>query len=103
MANVPDVMVAAKNAYQVLMENENVRVMEVRLKPGEKAPMHNHPNSHVVYVKTDSKLKLTFPDGKDNVIDLKAGQSLWLDAGPHEAENVGKTDFDNLVIEVKKK
>jgi quercetin dioxygenase-like cupin family protein len=102
MASVPDVMVAAKGAYGVLLENEAVRVMEVRLKPGQKAPMHNHPRPHVVYVKTDSRLKLTFPDGKDNVIDLKAGQTLWLDAGPHEAENVGKTDFDNLVIEVKK-
>lgn len=102
MSSVPDVLVAAKNAYQLLLENDSVRVMEVRLKPGQKALMHNHPNSHVVYVKTDSRLKLTFPDGKDNVIDLKAGQTLWLDAGPHEAENVGKTDFDNLVIEVKK-
>lgn len=102
MASVPDVMVAAKGPYQVLMENDAVRVLEVRLKPGQKAPMHNHPNSHVVYVKTDSRLKLTFPDGKDNVIDLKAGQTLWLDAGPHEAENVGQTEFDNLVIEVKK-
>jgi quercetin dioxygenase-like cupin family protein len=102
VANVADVMVAAKGPYQLLMENDRVRVMEVKLKPGQKAAMHNHPNSHVVYVKTDSKLKLTFPDGKDNVVDLKAGQTLWLDAGPHEAENVGMTDFDNLVIEVKK-
>jgi quercetin dioxygenase-like cupin family protein len=102
MANVPDVLVAASNAYKLLLENDKVRVMEVMLKPGQKAPMHNHPNSHVVYVKMDSRLKLTFPDGKDNTIDLKAGQTLWLDAGPHEAENVGKTDFDNLVIEVKK-
>ncbi len=102
MPKVPDVLVAANSAYQLLLENDKVRVMEVRLKPGQKAPMHDHPSPHVVYVKTDSRLKLTFPDGKDNVIDLKAGQSLWLDAGPHEAENVGKTDFDNLVVEVKK-
>ena len=102
MANVPDVMVAAKNAYQLLFENDRVRVMEVRLKPGQKAPMHNHPNPHAVYVKTDSKAKLTFADGKDNVIDLKAGQTVWMDAGDHQTENVGNTEFDNLVIEIKK-
>jgi quercetin dioxygenase-like cupin family protein len=102
MPNVPDVLVTAKYAYELLLENDSIRVMELRLKPGQKAPMHNHPNSHVVYVKTDSRLKLTFLDGKDNAIDLKAGQTLWLNAGPHEAENVGKTDVDNLVIEVKK-
>ena len=33
--------------------------------------------------------------------DIKAGQVLWLEAGAHEAENVGTTDIDNLVIEVK--
>ncbi len=103
MSNVPDVLVAAKAAYKLLLENDSVRVMEVRLKPGQRALMHNHPNSHVVYVKSDSRFKLTSPDGKEDVIDLKAGQTLWMDAGPHEAENVGKTDFDNLVIEVKKK
>ena len=55
MANVPDVMTAAKSAYTLLMENDSVRVLEVRLKPGQKAPMHNHPNHHVVYVKNDSR------------------------------------------------
>lgn len=102
MASVPDVLTSAASAYKLLLENESVRVLEIRLKPGQKAPMHNHPNNHVAYVKNDMRLKLTFPDGKEVVSDLKAGQVLWLDAGAHEAENVGTTDGHNLVIEVKK-
>ena len=102
MANIPDVMTAAKSAYNLLLENDSVRVLEVRLKPGQKAPMHNHPNHHVVYVNKDARFKLSFPDGKDAVFDLKAGQVLWLEAGPHETENVGTTDGHNLVVEVKK-
>jgi len=31
------------------MENEKVRVLDIRLKPSEKAPMRNHPNDPVVY------------------------------------------------------
>lgn len=100
MANIPDVLSAASKAYGLLLENNKVRVMEVRLKPGQKAPMHNHPNDHVVYVKNDARFKLSFPDGKSSVFDLKAGQVLWLEAGPHETENVGKTEGHNLVIEV---
>ncbi len=73
MANIPDVLKAAADAYGMLLENESVRLMEIRLKPGQKAPMHNHPNHHVVYVKNDARLKLSFPDGKDAVFDLKAG------------------------------
>jgi len=101
MANIPDVMTAASNAYGLLLTNDKVRVMEVRLKPGQKAPMHNHPSHHVVYVKNDAKFKLSFPDGTNSVFDLKAGQVLWIEAGPHETENVGTTDGHNLVVELK--
>jgi beta-alanine degradation protein BauB len=102
MAQIPDVMKAAANAYGLNLENERVRVMEVRLKPGQKAPMHNHPHDHVVYVKNDASFKLSFPDGKSQVFDLKAGQTLWIEAGAHETENVGTTDGHNLVVELKK-
>jgi quercetin dioxygenase-like cupin family protein len=35
--------------YNVLLENEHVRVLEYRLKPGEKESMHSHP-AGIVYV-----------------------------------------------------
>jgi quercetin dioxygenase-like cupin family protein len=101
MANIPDVLVAASNAYGLLLENDKVRVMEVRLKPGQKAPMHNHPHDHVVYVKNDARFKLSFPDGKNSILELKAGQVIWIEAGPHETENLGKAEGHNLVIELK--
>ena len=50
MTDIPDVLEVAKSGYKLLLENKKVRVMEIRLKPGEKSPMHNHPNDHVVYV-----------------------------------------------------
>jgi len=102
MANIQDVLKVANNGYNLLMENEKVRVMEVRLKPGQKSPMHNHPNDHVVYVINDAKFKLSFPDGKSSEFELKKGKALWIEAGPHETENIGKTDGHNLVIEIKK-
>ena len=101
MTKVQDVMTAASNAYDLLLENDKIRVMEIRLKPGQKAPMHNHPNNHVVYVMKDAKFKLSFPDGKSTEVDLKSGKVLWMEAGAHETENVGKTEGLNLVIEVK--
>jgi quercetin dioxygenase-like cupin family protein len=101
MTSVPDVLVAAERVYRLLYENDAVRVMEIRLKPGETAPMHHHPAPHVVYVKNEARVKFTFPDGKAEMADLKAGQVLWTDAGPHEALNVGDTVFNNVVVEVK--
>ena len=102
MKNIPDVLVAASNAYKLLLENDKVRTMEIRLKPGQKATMHNHPYDHVVYVKNDAKFRLSFPDGNSSDIELKAGQTVWMEAGPHETENIGKTEGHNIVIELKK-
>jgi beta-alanine degradation protein BauB len=101
MTKVQDVLKAAPEAYGLLLENDRVRVMEVRLKPGQKAPMHEHPSKHVVYVMKDAKFKLSFPDGKSTEVDLKTGKALWMEAGSHETENVGHTDAHNLVIELK--
>jgi quercetin dioxygenase-like cupin family protein len=101
MKKIQDVMEAASDSYALLLENDKVRVMEVRLKPGQIAPMHDHPNKHVVYVVKDAKFKLSSPDGNSTEIDLKQGKVVWMDAGPHETKNVGKTDGHNLVIEIK--
>jgi quercetin dioxygenase-like cupin family protein len=94
-------MEAASNAYKVLVENDRVRVMEIVLNPGETAPMHNHPNGHIVYIVNDAKFKLEFPDGKSTEIDLKGGNAIMMDAGPHETTNVGATVGRNLVVELK--
>jgi quercetin dioxygenase-like cupin family protein len=102
MEHIPDVLQSAARAYKLLMENEKVRVLEIRLKPGEKAPMHNHPHDHVVYVMNAARFKLTFSDGKSGSFDLKAGQTLWMDAGSHATENIGTSEGHNLVVEVKK-
>lgn len=102
LAEVMDVMKSAPRAYNMLLENKRVRVMEIRLKPGEKASMHNHPNDHVVYVLRDARVKLTFLGGKSNEDELKAGKIIWMEAGSHETENIGTTDMHNLVIEIKK-
>jgi quercetin dioxygenase-like cupin family protein len=102
MTNIPDVLEVTDSKYNLLMENEKVRVMEMRLKPGQKSPMHYHPNDHVVYVFKDAKFKLSFPNGKSTEFELKEGKVLWIEAGPHETENVGSTEGHNLVIETKK-
>ena len=42
-----DSAIVAGDVYKIIMENDHVRVFDVRFKPGQKAEMHNHP-SHVV-------------------------------------------------------
>ena len=101
MSDILDVLEVSHSGYNLIMEIEKVRVMEMKLKPGEKSFMHNHPSDHVVYVLNNAKFKLSFPNGNSSEFDLKAGQALWIESGPHETENIGTTNGHNLVTEIK--
>ncbi len=95
-----DPLKVAKNVYKFIVENDRVRVLEVVLRPGDKAVMHYHPDP-VVHVLKGGKAKMT-SSGKTDLLDLKTGQAIFLKAQFHEAENPGKTDLDLLVVELKK-
>jgi quercetin dioxygenase-like cupin family protein len=94
------VKVAPKNC-KVLLDNDQVRVVRVVLKPGEKLPMHSH-SAHVVYSLSGAKAKYTLADGKTEEREVKAGQTTWSEAVSHSTENIGTTDSRALVFELKK-
>jgi len=94
-----DPLVAAKNVYEFIDENERVRVLKVTFKPGDTAKMHHHPQ-HVVYVLKGGRLKL-ISEGKTQEMDLKEGSAVFLDAQNHEAANTGDTVIELLVVELK--
>lgn len=96
----PDPAVVANNVYKLIMENDKVRVFDVRFKPGAEAIMHWHPN-HVVYVISDYTLDLKLPDGATPRVPLKAGQAIWMEAGSHAAKNISSTEGHAVVIEMK--
>jgi len=99
-ATAQDPVKVAPNIYKVLLENDRVRVLEFRLKPGEKDPMHSHP-SMIVYFLSSFKLKFTLPDGKTTDAEGKPGGVLWSEAVTHAPENVGTTEAHVLVVELK--
>ena len=77
--NLTDPLKVAGNVYKLNMENDRVRVLNLTLKPGDKAVMHHHPD-HVVYVLKGGKGKLTSQD-KTDVLDMKTGEVTV--CGPH--------------------
>jgi quercetin dioxygenase-like cupin family protein len=95
-----DPLNTASNVYKQVMENDRVRVLQVVFKPGDIAKMHHHPD-HVIYAIQGGKIKIT-SEGKTNEMDLKPGQALFLAAQNHEAQNIGKTTIELIVVELKK-
>jgi quercetin dioxygenase-like cupin family protein len=86
--------------YRVLLENDQVRVLEFRAKPGEREPMHSHP-AMTVYDISGGRIKLTTPDGRSETIDAKAGGAVWSAATVHRFENVGSVETHEIIVELK--
>jgi len=86
--------------YTVRFENERVRVLEYRLKPGGKEPMHSHPPG-VVFALADATVRTTLPDGTVVAYPSHAGDVLWRDAVTHSGENVGTTEAHYYAVELK--
>jgi hypothetical protein len=64
MDQIPDVLKSAAKAYKLLMENEQVQVLDLLLELGEKAPVHTHPDDHVVYVMKNTGFRLMFANSR---------------------------------------
>jgi len=58
---------------ETLLENDNVRVLEMRLKPGEAIGEHSHPSS-VIYFLGKCSLDSTMPGGRAHADSLSADQ-----------------------------
>jgi len=44
---------------------------------------------------------LTFPDGQKHEVDVKAGSVVWMKAHIHIGENIGDTNTDVIIVELK--
>jgi beta-alanine degradation protein BauB len=86
--------------YKVKFENEKVRVLEYRDRPGEKTHLHGHP-AFVLYALGPFKRQITLPGGKVLLREFKAGDVLWSDAQTHIGENVGDTPTHVIMVEMK--
>jgi hypothetical protein len=86
--------------YDVRFDNDRLRVLEYRAKPGQKEPMHSHPPG-VVYLFSDSTMRTTLPDGTTSETSRKAGELYWRDFTTHAAENIGETESHALAVELK--
>ena len=95
-----DPLLLAPENYKLLLENDLVRVFDVRIRPGEKLRLHANGPS-VIYVFNDGKLQHTYADGTTVVKNAVSGALIWDDAEAHETANVGETDIHSLKIELK--
>jgi hypothetical protein len=76
-----------------------VKVTHVLDRPGDKRGTHSHKDT-VVIALSDHKRHVVGVKAQE--FNIKAGQTMWFADVTHSEENIGKTDGELLIVEVKK-
>ena len=88
---------------RVVFENEQVRVWEIELAPGETLPMHFHELDYVVVVLTAGTTTVEWEDGRRERNQHAPGEILWRSAPhAHALTNDGREVYRNRLVELKR-
>lgn len=105
-----DALSAAPQHHTLVLENEHVRVLETRIPPGGRVPVHTHRWPSVLYILSWSDFVRRDADGKLLVDSRAAGggspltppTAIWSPAlPPHSLENVGAMEIRVVSVELK--
>jgi uncharacterized cupin superfamily protein len=86
-------------------ENDQTRVWEVRLAPGERGPFHAHTTNYFWTVVEAGRGLQRMADGSYVVRDYLLGDTMYLENSPerpmiHDLENVGDTLLRFVTVEI---
>lgn len=95
-----DAVAVSPQLYTVKLENDRVRVLEYALPPGQIEPRHSH-GSFVVRFLGDARIRATGEDGTRSDSAVTRGDIGWREPLTHVIENIGTTDIQAFIVEVK--
>ncbi|MCW2799935.1 MAG: cytoplasmic protein [Aeromicrobium sp.] len=96
---MPDPVETNPSLYNVVFENERVRVLEYRDQPGDRTTPHSHPDSVMVTMSTFDR-RLSVGD-QVREVSLESGAAAWLPAQTHAGENIGTSETHVMFVELK--
>jgi len=104
-----DALVAAPHHHKLLFENDAVRVLDTRIAPGDRTPIHTHRWPSVLHVlslapfiRCDASGKVML-DTRNAPAPASLPITTWSQALPaHSLENVGTTEIHVISVEIKK-
>jgi hypothetical protein len=103
-----DALVAAPQHHTLLLENRHVRVLEARVGPGDRVPVHTHRWPSLLHVLSWSDFVrrdesgIVLSDSRLHASSTAPPSVLWSEPlPPHSLENVGTTEILVISVELK--
>ena len=94
-----DVMQQRLPFLKVVGEDDKVRVLRYAPAAGDKSAMHSHPEAVVVVLK-GGRVRYSFPDGTQKVVELKAGDAMIRPPVTHLDEAIDPVE--SILVEIKR-
>jgi hypothetical protein len=94
------VKIMPKN-YRVEFENDQVRVVRVKVAPKETLRLHDHATNRVSVTLTDQDFRITAADGTVQNPRRKAGEVAWGTPVKHTEENLGDKPVEIVMVDLK--
>jgi beta-alanine degradation protein BauB len=94
----------AEVGSELWFENEHVRIWEVRIEPGERAPFHSHLLDYFWVVVDPSRAVVQFVDGTQRTVDYRVGEVEFSELpvpAVHSVENIGESVLRSVAVEFK--
>jgi quercetin dioxygenase-like cupin family protein len=99
-SSAQDLVKIAGPGAKVILENDQVRVIELTVAPGKRTGVHSH-GDHIIYFLTPGEALLTGPDKKPVRRSIPQGHIEWASPVTHDTVNVGSAETRTLIIELK--
>ncbi|MBU8977054.1 MULTISPECIES: hypothetical protein [unclassified Lysobacter] len=97
-----DLVTAAGKNAKVVLDNDEVRVIELNMPAGASTGVHTHTTDQLVVFLTGGKAKQTNEDGTTKEMERKPGEVVWSGPVTHDTLNESGKPVRTLVIELKK-
>ncbi len=97
-----DPLTVAPDHYTREIENNQVRVLRLRLGPGEKTAMQDERFERLVVPITPGRLAVAGPDGRVHTTVWRQAGLQWQMPGREADRNIGDTPFEAVIVEFRK-
>jgi quercetin dioxygenase-like cupin family protein len=95
-----DPVEASPDHYELLLDNDAVRVLRMTHAPGDIDQEHSHPSETVYFIK-GGKLRIHLPEGEPAELEIPDGGVIWHEPWTHRVENIGESDVEAVIVEAK--
>lgn len=89
------------DTQKLIIENEFVRVYDIRVPPGVFEAKHSHARGLTIALSDYANETTSYPDGKVSRGKTQFGEVRWAEPVTHEARNTGATEQHVIRVELK--